>query len=203
MLSQVKLILRSVVVRRRRIDYYGEMSFSAFRKSRNSKKSDFNEASLSLNEAKKKIMDLVARRDHSELEIKKKLAPRCEDTILQEALDWAKNQNWLSSTEKLTAQFARQLDRRGKGIRQINKKLTEKGLNTIKPDFDNEYDKAQRLTLLKWERNSFQDLDFEQAQKLKGKIIRYLLARGFENSIVSKILKNEFRSAQNIHEDEI
>ena len=74
-------------------------------------------------EAKKKLMDFVARRDHSEKELRQKLALRCEPDVVESTLKWAREQNWLASPDKLRQQFAEQLSRRGKGIRKINQKL--------------------------------------------------------------------------------
>ena len=57
---------------------------------------------LSLSDAKKKIMDFVARRDHSEKELRKKLSLRCEPKIVDQAIEWAKEQNWLAQPEVLS-----------------------------------------------------------------------------------------------------
>lgn len=46
-------------------------------------------------------MDLVAKRDHSENELRKKLANCCEPETLEHLIQWAHEQNWLVSPEKL------------------------------------------------------------------------------------------------------
>lgn len=56
---------------------------------------------LSLTEAKKKLMDFVARRDQSEIELREKLSPHCSDKTLEETIQWARKQNWLATPEKL------------------------------------------------------------------------------------------------------
>lgn len=153
---------------------------------------------LTLSEAKKKLMDFVARRDHSEKELRKKLSLRCEADVVEKTLIWAQEQNWLTAPEKLKTQFAEQLSRRGKGVRKINQKLKELGLDTVKSDKDSELAKAKKLVLPKWSSADFEGLDYKESQKLKAKIMRFLITRGYESDIISLILKNEFkRSSKN------
>lgn len=157
---------------------------------------------LTLADAKKKIMDLVARRDHSEKELRTKLSLRCEPAIVQQAIEWATEQNWLAKPEVLTQKFAEQLGRRGKGIRKINQKLKELGLSNVKADQETELEKAKKLVGNKWSFKDFHGLNFQQSQKLKAKIMRYLITRGFESDIVSHILKNEFKAGALSHDEE-
>src|SRR4051812_45717141 len=109
------------------------MSF--YRRRFSSQKPD-SATSLSLQEAKKRLMDYVAKRDHTEKELRKKLALRCTPEIVEQTIAWAAAQNWLASPEKLKEQFAAQLSRRGKGIRKINQKLQEVGLEKVKANPD-------------------------------------------------------------------
>lgn len=150
---------------------------------------------LTLSEAKKKLMDYVARRDHSEKELRTKLSNKCTADIIDQTLAWAKEQNWLSSSEKLQKQFSEQLSRRGKGVRKINQKLKELGLDAIKPVRDIEIEKARSLATAKWSYKDFENLDFKESQKLKAKIMRFLSARGYESDIISHILKTEFKKS--------
>lgn len=150
---------------------------------------------LTLSEAKKKLMDFVARRDHTEKELRKKLSLRCDAETVEKTLAWAKEQNWLASPEKLKTQFAEQLSRRGKGVRKINQKLKELGLDTVKSDKESELAKAKKLALAKWSASDFKGLDFKEAQKLRAKIMRYLITRGYESDVVSSILKTEFKTS--------
>jgi regulatory protein len=140
---------------------------------------------LSLSDAKKKIMDFVARRDHSEKELRKKLSLRCEPEIVDQAIEWAKEQNWLAQPEVLSEKFAEQL-----------------GLGAVKADKETELEKAKRLVLNKWSAEDFRGLGFQESQKLKAKIMRYLIARGYESDIVSNILKNEFKAGAISHDEE-
>lgn len=137
-------------------------------------------------------MDLVARRDHTEKELRKKLSLRCEPEIIDQAIEWAKEQNWLAAPEQLQERFVQQLHQKGKGLRVINHKLRELGLQTIANDSELEFEKAQKLIQSKKFKNpEDQDLSFEEKQKLKAKIARFLSSRGFDSSIIAKIINEE------------
>lgn len=152
---------------------------------------------MTLSEAKKKLMDLVARRDHTEKELRKKLATKCDPEIVNQTIQWAHEQKWLASPEKLKMQFAEQLSRRGKGVRKINQKLKELGLDSIKANAEDELEKARKLVLTKWSAKDFKGLDFKESQKLKAKVMRFLATRGFESPIISSILKNDLKNSAN------
>ena len=150
---------------------------------------------LTLPEAKKKLMDFVARRDHTEKELAKKLARYCDAETIQKTLDWATKQNWLASPEKLRTQFVTQLERRGKGIRQINQKLKELGLDSVKSDKNSELKKAKKLVLTKWSIDCFRGLDYKEIQKLKAQISRFLISRGYESDTINLILNKELKKS--------
>ena len=150
---------------------------------------------LTLSEAKKKLMDFVARRDHTEKELIKKLSRYCDIETVHKTIDWATKQNWLANPEKLRIQFTAQLERRGKGIRKINQKLKELGLSSIKPNQTLELQKAKKLVLTKWSANCFEGLEYKELQKLRARISRYLISRGYESDIINIILKNEFKKS--------
>ncbi len=157
---------------------------------------------MNLQDAKKKIMDYVARRDHSEKELRKKLATRCEPDVINAAITWAQEQNWLAAPEVLTERMAGQLHRRGHGIRRINQKLKEKGLHSVSGNSDDELEKAKRLVLNKWSSENFRGLDFKESQKLKAKIMRFLMTRGYESHIINQILKTEFKIGAPAYDEE-
>lgn len=157
---------------------------------------------FSLSQAKKKIMDLVAGRDHSEKELREKLASRCEPEIIDQAISWANQQNWLASADFLTEKIADQLGRRGKGIHNINEKLHELGLPSVTIDAETELEKAKNLALKKWSPEVFDGLDLLEAQKLKAKMMRFLTARGFESDVVLSILKIEFKAGAISYDEE-
>jgi regulatory protein len=127
-----------------------------------------------------KMMDLIAIRDHSEKEIRKKLSVYYENDEIQKAIDYGKKHNWIPESfeqlSKLSEQFASQLQRKGKGKLAVNQKLKEKGLPAISSDFDVELKNALSLAKKK--------LGSKTAdKKMKEKIGRFLIGRGFSTDI--------------------
>ncbi len=61
------------------------------------------------------MMDYLARRDHSEKELRTKLQ-RCDfsQEEIEKALDFAKNNNWLPKSEELSEKVAQQLHQKKK-----------------------------------------------------------------------------------------
>lgn len=137
--------------------------------------------------AKKKVMDLLARRDHSEKELRTKLRDRFSDEeglgdIVNEAIEFAKDNNWLGNPEDLASRMADMLHRRNKGIHYINNYLREKGLPSVETDRDLELEKALSIVKNKY------DEDYEFSREEKAKVGRFLAARGFDSETVRKVI---------------
>lgn len=167
--------------------------------------------------AKRKVMDLVAMRDHSELELRKKLKEYfrrnlmfrkraaqkdkrefTEDTeenrqaiaeAIEGAIQFARDQNWLGDETVLADKMAKILHRKNKGISYINNKLKEKGLPPVTTDRDLELEKA--LTLVKNKFSGFAALSFEDKRKEQARVARFLASRGFSSEIVRKVIYEE------------
>ena len=145
---------------------------------------------------KRKIMDLLAMRDHSEKEIRTKLTqsarrwalineeerPQLLEEGLAQAIAMAKESNWMGEPTKLTEAFSQSLHRKNKGIMYINHYLKEKGLPTIEADRDLELEKALALVKNKYpttEKFSRED---------KARVARFLASRGFDSDTVRKVI---------------
>lgn len=137
---------------------------------------------------RKKIMDHLARRDHSEKELRTKLREKFEDhEAIEKAISFVKEKNWLGDPQKLAEQMSNMLHRRNKGSRYIQNYLKEKGLPQVSFDDDLELQKAKELVAKK-----FKTLDRSRATLMKKS--RFLQSRGFNGNIINKILfsKEEF-----------
>ncbi|WP_291515405.1 regulatory protein RecX [Bdellovibrio sp. ArHS] len=137
--------------------------------------------------AKKKVMDLIARRDHSEKELRTKLREKFSDEdslgeIIDEAIDFAKDQNWIGDPADLAGRLADMLHRRNKGIHYINNYLREKGLPSVPTDRDLELEKALAIVKNKY------DEDFQFSREEKARVGRFLAARGFDSETVRKVI---------------
>ncbi|MCE3009821.1 MAG: recombination regulator RecX [Proteobacteria bacterium] len=136
--------------------------------------------------ARNKMMDYLARRDHSEKELRQKLRERFPQEEIDQAIEFGKEKGWIptdtESAMKLSEKSAEFLHRRGKGIRYINAKLYERGLPPISSETEDELEKAQSLVKTK-----FPHLDLKD-KKAQGKVGRFLVSRGFDLDIVRKVI---------------
>lgn len=138
--------------------------------------------------ARNQMMDLLARREHTETEIREKLlkAQFPQDEI-ESAIRYGQEQNWLPNTERaamaLATKIADGLHCKNKGILFINHYLTEKGHPPIEVNEDLEIEKARRCLETKSLR-PLKDADL----KLIAKCDRLLTSRGFEPEVIRKVL---------------
>lgn len=138
--------------------------------------------------AKRKVMDLLARRDHSEKELKQKLRDRFIDEeggleAIEEALNFAKDNNWIGDPVALAQRMADMLHRRNKGIHYINNYLREKGLPSVDPDKNLELEKALAIV-----ENKYKNKDQEFSREERARIGRLLASRGFDSETVRKVI---------------
>jgi len=157
--------------------------------------------------ARNKMMDLLALRDHSEKEMRKKLLQKFTPEEVETAITYGRENGWLPNSEaeemKLAGKAADTLHRKKKGIRYINSKLLEMGLPEVESNSDVELEKALNLVKNKYQSNS--DKTFAERQKWRGKVGRFLISRGFETEIakavISELEKNRNRDGDS-NEDE-
>jgi regulatory protein len=137
--------------------------------------------------AKRKVMDFIARREHSEKELRKKLKESFVDSdsvdeVIDEAIEFAKENRWLGDPAELAQRLSDMLHRRNKGIHYINNYLREKGLPPVSADRDLELEKA--LALVK---NKYSE-EYEFSREDKAKVARFLASRGFDSDTVRKVV---------------
>ena len=137
-------------------------------------------------------MEYIARRDHSEKELKAKLRrlkdfqdrkkSRFSVDEIDQGIEWARVNKWLISGDQLAVSVARTLHGKKKGIRFINAYLAQKGLPSQSMDEELELEKAIKLIHRKILNKSIDS-------NLKLKLTRFLISRGFPSNIISKALK--------------
>lgn len=137
--------------------------------------------------AKKKVMDMIARRDHSEKELRTKLKEKLSDEedlgeIIDEAIEFAKDNRWLGDPGELAHRLADMLHRRNKGIYYINNYLKEKGLPAVETDRALELEKALAIVKNKY------DEDHKFSREEKARVGRLLASRGFDSETVRKVI---------------
>lgn len=144
--------------------------------------------------ARNKMMDYLAQRDHSEKEIRKKLASFFNKEDIDLAVQFGKENGWLPNSpedlQRLSKKYSSTLSRKKKGIKYIQSKLKEIGLPEVEFDPQLELEKALILVKNKYSFNAslFNDC-FEEKQKWRGKVVRFLQSRGFEIETIKKALE--------------
>lgn len=137
--------------------------------------------------AQRKAMDIIAKRDHSEKELRQKLRRKFSgeeglDSLVDDTIEFAKEYNLIGEPDELAGRMADMLHRRNKGIHYINNYLREKGLPTVGTDRDLELEKALHLVKNKYPEDS------PLSREEKARLGRFLVARGFDSETVRKVL---------------
>ena len=141
--------------------------------------------------ARNKMMDYLAVRDHSELELRRKLSKHFEDEEIEKAIRFGKENKWIPNTPEALAELsgraAATLSRKKKGIVYINSFLYEIGLPEISADYEHELAKAKELIKNKYKVSK--EAPRDERIKAEAKLSRFLQSRGFQNSVIREVLK--------------
>lgn len=136
---------------------------------------------------KARALNFLTRREHSRRELGHKLARWCEDpTEIAQVLDELQARGWLSE-QRLIEQLAQA--RRGKyGSRRIAHELREKGVSeaaiaTAAAQYRADDLAAARMV---WQRKFNR---VPQDARERSRQMRFLLGRGFDMEIISKVLR--------------
>jgi regulatory protein len=150
----------------------------------------FASSSAPLIDCPRKTLDalarLLARRDHSEQELRQKLRRRYAPEAIEQALYQAHRRKWLADPEVLANRWAETLSRKGKSDRYIQNFLKQKKLPPTKRNPETEISKA--VALLKQKFKNVDKFDFQAIQKA----YRILGNRGFDES-TCRLAIQEFR----------
>jgi regulatory protein len=137
---------------------------------------------------KDRALRLLARRDHSSLELKNKLKQKLkiENSVFDELLTHLKSLGLMADEEDLSQRWIVEWRAAGRGRHWISGKLRSKGLPKVDLHDDEEERDAAVFFLEKRLRGkSIKDLRYEERAKLG----RTLVSRGFSMSLVAEIIK--------------
>jgi SOS response regulatory protein OraA/RecX len=129
-------------------------------------------------------MGLLARRDHSELELRQKLQGHyCEDEI-EEAIGYIRSRNLLAADQDIARRLIDGQERKLKSARAINESLEIRGLPEMEPDAEREFQKACVLVEGKLAKTG--PFDYEEQTR----IYRLLANRGFDEETIHKVINS-------------
>jgi regulatory protein len=127
-------------------------------------------------------MDLLARRSHTELELRKKLDGLYADDDITDAIQNARQNGWMPPAEEIAERVALELGRKKKGHRFINQFLRDKGLPPVSKDTEGEVEKARAIVVSKMRKAG----PFDRTEQAK--IYRLLANRGFEDDTIRRVI---------------
>jgi len=135
---------------------------------------------------KARALGYLSRREHSRVELRRKLAPHAESAEEVDALlDWLEGENWLSNTRFAESVVHRRAGRYGTARLMQELKthqLSEETLGEVKVQLQST--EAARAKALWDKRFGRPPVDLAE----RAKQVRYMMARGFPRSVVSRII---------------
>lgn len=130
-----------------------------------------------------KLMDFVAQRDHSELELRQKLRLRnFEPADIDWAIERAYENKWIPEAQTLAQKVHDSLDRKNKSYFYIQNYLKDKGLPGTPKNLNIEIEKISHCLNSKFP--DFDGSDYEEKQKA----LAYLHRRGFFLEDINEVL---------------
>ncbi len=137
---------------------------------------------------KDRALRLLARRDHSSLELKLKLKQKLkiENEIFDKLLAHLKDLGLMAKEEDLSRRWLAEYRREGRGRHWISGKLKMKGLPPLSlTDDEDELQAATSFLERKLRGKTPHQLSFAEKTKLS----RSLVSRGFSHTLVASLLK--------------
>lgn len=136
--------------------------------------------------ARRKIMDMLARRSYSLVELRRKLAfDEFENDEIEDAVEFAEKNNWITPPQELTRQVSTALSRKKKSAAYINHFLGEKGLPASEIDPQAELEKA--LYIVRSKLSKEKSFDYEEKKKIQ----RLLTNRGFDSTTIRMVIERK------------
>lgn len=136
---------------------------------------------------KARAIDLLSRREHSRLELQRKLSRHCDNADeIHELLDWLEREKWLSNERFAQSLVSRRATKHG--TQRIVQELKQSGVDhenisllaeTLK---ETEFERAAEVWLRKFGR-------LPEDQKAYAKQARFIVSRGFGMGIFQRILE--------------
>ncbi len=125
--------------------------------------------------AKDRLLGYLARRDHSERELRQKLAQYHEPSEIDTVLNWSHEHDLLLSPPELAEKFRDFLDRRNKSHLYTLGYLRTKGLPPVEKNPEREFQKAKTMVQKK-------------AYPSREKAAASLARQGFDGETIRKVL---------------
>lgn len=142
-----------------------------------------------IQEIEQAAVRLLATREHTKAELRRKLSSRGDQDVLERVLDGLANQK-LQSDERFVEQYIQSRQRKGFGPVRIRQELKERGVSSeLIGDWLDERDKCWRELMKEACERKFGS-EIPEDFKAKAKIARFLEYRGFVSEQIRHFLRN-------------
>jgi len=135
---------------------------------------------------KARALGYLSRREHSRVELRRKLVPHAESVEeVDTLLDWLEGENWLSNTRFAESMVHRRAGRYGTARLMQELKTHQLGAETLgEVKAQLQSTEAARAKALWKKRFGRPPADLAE----RAKQVRYMMARGFSRSVVSRVI---------------
>ena len=136
-------------------------------------------------ENKQKVMAYILYKKRTESEVKNKFRNSIEENMLEDIIEYVKEAGYIDDKEYVKKLFNEYMNLKSMSIREIKKKVYEKGIYV---DYIEDYISENREALEEYELKSARKImDKKKAFSDEKKVKTYLLNRGFDPDILSKL----------------
>lgn len=124
----------------------------------------------------------LARRDHSEHEMRQKLSRYYTPEVVERVIVEAKESRWILPPAELAQKWFETLNRRKRSHGYIQKVLKKHRLPDVSRDRDAEFEKCLLLVETKFKKTA----NFDRIEQ--GKVARFLQYRGFDSETIRRVI---------------
>lgn len=150
-----------------------------------------------------KALQMQVRREHTQLELRRKLARWCSDSAaIDQVLEELQRRGWQSDQRFAEGYVARKAG--SHGVASIRQDLKQVGLakdmiaEHVEPLQDSEFERARAVWARRFSRNVLQPAEglsrqqmYLLQQKERARQMRFLAARGFSPSVIQRVVRSD------------
>jgi len=136
-------------------------------------------------ENKTKVMSYILYKKRTEYEVRKKFVSTIEEDMLDDIIEYVKEAGYINDSEYVKKLFNEYMNLKSMSIREMKKKVYAKGVYV---DYIEEYISENKEALEEYELESIKKIVDKKKRTMEPqKLMAYLLNRGFDPDIISKI----------------
>ena len=134
---------------------------------------------------KTRVMSYVLYKKRTEYEVRNKFCHTIEEDMLDDIIEYIKDAGYINDSEYVKKIFNEYMTLKSMSIRELKNKVYSKGIYV---DYIEEYIAQNREALEEYEINSIKKIIDKKKKTMEPqKLMAYLLNRGFEPDLISKI----------------